>query len=1716
MSDNENKIAIIGWAGRFPQSATVAEFIEKSLSGETQIAHFDPECLKQRGINPEDPELAGLVANYGYLDKMYHFDAEFFAMQPAEAGMMDPQQRMLLELSYQALCDAGYPMRSDLSSCGVYMGTGVSQHWLSETYQAGARGVAPDAMRMLLGNGQDFVSTNISYRLNLGGPSVSLNTACSTSLVAVHQACSALLNYECDMAISGGVNASIHQERGYFTIEGGIESPDGCCRPFDEKANGTVPGNGGAVVVLKRLEDALEDQDPIYAVIRGSAINNDGSDKIGFTAPSVSGQRNVIEAAMAMAEVEADDIGYIEAHGTGTHLGDPIEFQGLKEAFSEASPEARCGVSSVKANIGHLNAAAGVAGLIRASACIDRNLLPKTANYQSLNPAIDLAQTPFFISSELQAWPQPGQPRIAGVSSFGIGGSNAHVLVEQAPAQELPGAREQAGICVLSAHSPQSLAQMKTALAEFVAAEDKLNLNDLAYTLQERRDEFSYRHAFAYSSRQSLLEQLNAGDTANGKAAEADPRLAFVFSGQGSQVVNMLKGLYQQKTAFSRCIDESAAYIQPLIGRDIRELIYPDGKTVTEEEAQALLAQTRYAQPALFMVQYALAVNLIEHGIKPSVMLGHSLGEYVAACLSQVMSWQTALTLVCARAEAMFEQPPGSMLSVAAGIGECEGLLLPGISVAAINSKNNITLAGTGEAIAQQGEALTDAGLQWRLLETSHAFHSPLIRGARDLLHSRFTTASLQPGTLAYVSNITGELATDQQAVSGEYWLDHMEQAVQFAPGVETLAGHSDLILDLSPGSTLTGLLQGQQKPVVALAGKNNTSVTVTLQAMAAKLWQAGCQIDWQQFRPETGKAIHLPPYAFCGAEYLLPQAQGAKSAAQTDKPVEAGQVCYRTVYQPSYLAKAGLAYGSILIFADEVTPLLSELAIKHGAKIITSKMIDDVPDNQQWQFDWAGQDWADQEALFELSREVQTVLVQQPTDLEADDFMVWQLRLLNNLLLLNRRQTTITANLILSRQSTAVMAECEISPPAAMSLGFWRCAQQENSQLNIKLVDIHADETSPVNATVGLLASELCQGENELAVIWRAGQRWVQKVEPLAVQQGGASRLKQGGVYIVTGARGKVGSLLCRYLSETYQAKVVLVVREGIQAPDWSWLQASLDQEQALVAPLALDDSSAWDTLLQQLVSKWGGIDGVFHAATTGAKSFSLLSEMTPGHWQGEFQAKVSCLQVMADAFESYAPDFILTMSSIASLLGGLGHGAYSAANCYLDHFVLRQQQKHGQESPWLTVNWDGWQTGLELQGSDKEQAFSDADGLGQLERVLADNTRAHRVVAACAPLTERIDKWVKLNSLQQQSGDLQAGNLLERLRGIWHNLFGVIPENDSLGFFSCGGDSMHALLLVKALQTEFGYELPLQELIANDFSIGQLAQMITESEQDNAGEAWQPVVKMSQQSHEQKMVFIHSGGGGLLCYQELVTALEGRYECYGYRSAIEANSPQPAYEDLKQLAATYVEQIVATVPNGPYNLAGYSLGGIIAFEVALQLEQRGARVDKLVLFDPRPPYRDMAEQLENQMGQSGLFETLYLALCEEFGLPALDVLLPDDDTVTVEQRIEACLVKYPDAQPQWLSWSREYFRHNIAQMYARNDYRPQAQFAGEMSLLRIDDADYHTDRNDIRDLGWREHCQQDVEVFYVSGSHRSLFKPTHIAMTTEVFLTALGLSIS
>ncbi|HJR08153.1 MAG TPA: amino acid adenylation domain-containing protein [Pyrinomonadaceae bacterium] len=912
-AQQETAIAIIGMAGRFPGCRDLDEFWEKLKNGVELISSFSNEELAGRASDPASLDDPNFVKAGSVVEDADMFDASFFDMNPREAEITDPQHRLLLECAWQALEEAGYDSLRYDGRIGVYAGTSLSGY-LQNIYANPEVMRAANPYQIVIGNDKDYLPTRISYKLNLKGPSLNVQTSCSTSLVAVHMACRSLLHDECEMALAGGISIRTPQKTGYYYQEGGINSPDGHCRAFDAGAQGTVPGNGGGLVLLKRLSDALADGDTIHAVILGSAINNDGSEKVGFTAPSVDGQAEVIASAQRAARVSPDTLTYIEAHGTGTPLGDPIELAALTQAFrAQTAKRDFCAVGSLKTNLGHLDAGAGIAGLIKTVLALKHRMIPPSLHFEQPNPQVNLEDSPFYVNRMLREWITEGLPRRAGVSSFGIGGTNAHVILEESPRTGTRLANDDGShLLLLSAKTKTALEQMTGGLlAHLKRNGGNLNPRDVAYTLQTGRRVFEHKLMLVYKDLADAAAQLKKPDPRrvfNATTQPAHTRVVLMYPGQGAQYVQMGRGLYESQPVFRREVDACAELLKAHLGLDLRRLLYP---SAAEAEAVApQLNETFIAQPALFVVEYALTKLWMELGVQADAFIGHSIGEYVAACVAGVFSLEDALKLVAARGRLMQSMPKGTMLVVPLPEREVDALIGEELSVAAVNGASLCVVSGATEAIAELESRLTSQGVAGHRLQTSHAFHSQMMEAAVQPFVEIVRTVALHPPKLRYVSNLTGTWITAAQATDPNYWGEHLRRAVRFADGLsELLQEPGTVLLEVGPGTGLGALAKqhaGKEAGRAVLSTLRHAKAPVEDDAYflntAGQLWLTGRQLDWSALHAGgQPRRIALPTYPFERQRYWVdPEPnRAAQSVSHAQFKVQASDERAETVPTP-------------------------------------------------------------------------------------------------------------------------------------------------------------------------------------------------------------------------------------------------------------------------------------------------------------------------------------------------------------------------------------------------------------------------------------------------------------------------------------------------------------------------------------------------------------------------------------------------------------------------------------------------------------------------------------------------------------------------------------------------------------------------------------------------------------------------------------------------
>lgn len=1346
--------AIIGISGRFPGARNVEEFWNNLAAGAESMIDLSDDDLREAGIDEALFSSPSYVKRGAILDDVEFFDAKFFGMSAREAEMIDPQQRIFLECAWEALESAGYAPGKYGNRVGVYAGSGAATYMLNLLSDHRAMGTS-DSTPIFFANGNDFLATRVSYKLNLSGPSVTVQTACSTSLVAVHMACRALMMDECDIALAGGITIRTPQKMGDSFVEGGIVSPDGHCYAFDERADGTVRANGAGVIAIKRLEHAIRDRDNIHAIILGSALNNDGARKVGYAAPSVDGQREVIRAALTDAGVSPETIGYVEAHGTGTSLGDPIEVTALTQAFrTETTRNGFCALGSVKTNIGHLDTAAGIAGLIKSVLALKNKTIPPSINYERPNPKIDFTQSPFFVNTTLLEWKNGSTPRRTGVSSFGIGGTNVHAILEEAPAikKETPSRPYQ--MLLLSAKTSTALEATTANLARYLESHQNTNIGDIAYTLQVGRDDFAHRRAIVCSDAADALTVLNTLDLKRVFTGFIEPQnrpVVFMFPGQGTQYVNMGLHLYETEKVFRHEVDRCAELLKPHLKFDIREVIYPKGGKAEHEAGAARLTETEVTQPALFVIEYALARLWMKWGIHPHAMIGHSIGEYVAACLAGVFSLEEALTLVAMRGKLMQALPRGSMLVVPLPEKEVMPLLHDQVALAAVNSPGFCVVSGPEEAIQKLESELTRKGLSCRLLPTSHAFHSAMMDPILDRFAGACSMIHLQEPRLRYISNLTGTWITTEQATSPEYWARHLRNTVRFADGLRELVKDPNwLLLEVGPGRSLNTLARWsplRAKGQVVLNSMRHPDESghdlAYLLATAGKLWLAGVQFDWNNFYDdEERRRVALPTYPFERQRYWIDAKKTATAPQALSKPNKNPSIS-EWFYLPSWKRTAlpprlrgDLTQGPYLIFADRygVSTLLIQELKQSGVETITVS-----PGSRYTQTDGSFTlrtgEAHDYQTLFKTLKESAKIPLKiiylwtladdqegppHQIDLEASFF--GPLHLAQGLGTLG--EISNVEILFVSNHLYDVTSERITHPERATLIGPCRVIPQEYPGITCRNIDIDFSvDRSTLKNFAPSLVEEIASSSPDSVVAYRNGLRWAESFEQLALPaSANLLEWRHKGHYLITGGLGGIGLAIAESLADA-QAKLVLVGRSHFPGRElWpTWLETSPEQDpisirirklqniekkgaEVLICSADVSNEAQISAAIAEAKRRFGPLHGVFHAA--GVPGGGVIQLKTRETAEAVLAPKVQGTVTLASLLQHESLDFLAACSSRASVLGGFAQVDYCAANAFLD--IYAHYARHSGSTPFISINWDGWADVGMLAGS--AARFNDA----------------------------------------------------------------------------------------------------------------------------------------------------------------------------------------------------------------------------------------------------------------------------------------------------------------------------------------------------------------------------------------------------------------------
>lgn len=1472
----DSDIAIIGISGRFPGARNISELWDLIANRVEAIRFFSREQLEAAGIDASVLSLPNYVRAGGIpVDDIAEFDAGFFGISPREAEIMDPQHRMFLELAWEAFENAGYDPARSPGPVGVFAGCGTDFY-----------GQALQEVRHLFGSGElelgnqlDYLATRVSFKLDLTGPSINVANACSTSLVAVYLACQSLIDYECDLALAGGVSLAPPMVRGYRYSEGGISSPDGHTRPFDAKGKGTVLANGGGIVVLRRLPEALKARDHIFAVIKGIAINNDGSARSGFTAPGVRGQSQVITAALAAANVQAESIRLIEAHGTATDIGDPIEVEALSKAFRlTTSKKGFCAIGSVKGNIGHLDSGAGVTGLIKAALALYYKKLPPTINFDKPNAKIDFGNSPFFVNTDLGDWPSDTTPRRAGVSSFGFGGTNAHAVLEEAPSPAVAPDGRGYQLVAFSARTPQALRTRAVDLAQYL--DNNGDLSDVAFTLASGHAAFAYRGAVVASNPEDAARKLREiAMREEMPTAAARVPVVFMFPGQGSQYPGMARDLYDWNVVFRNAIDDCAERCRSLADLDLRSLLVVQD---TGSGSGAKINDTLHGHPALFAFEFALAKMLIALGFRPDALIGHSLGEYAAACVAGIFDLDIALRLVVDRARLISTTKVGAMVAVSL----TKAQLLPMLGqadLAAVNAPGMCVASGTKEEIGRLTREFEQRDIAYNHLYIDRAAHSRLMDEVQQAWVVRLSSVPFSPSRIRVISNVSGKWASDGELATPQYWARHLRDPVLFGDGIATTRElGAGIFMEVGPGRTLSTLarIAGADASKFLVTTRHPKEIANNVEVVLRSIgdaWISGARVELGNlWDGQLRRRLPLPAYPFQRERYWI-----SRSAANTNnvarsagRRTDIADWFYAPSWRETVRAQTNHARavkdGRWLILTDQ-SGIGEQLACRlrelgHRVTLV-----------------FRGQKFEPQsESRFAVrsdsAEDFARILSAHPTGERLRIVHMWALDLhdehcadgdvrdicYNSLLAIvqatcrdvSRDSSDLT---FVGDRAFRVVGDETVCPDLGLAVGVLKVIPQEHSTVCCYYRDMNLKEQD----TARHLLSELLNPSHEPVAAIRSGRRWTLDYEAIRIERSQADALpfKQNGVYVITGAFGGIGSELAEHLAENFAAKLILIGR-GIDRDDSPKTQQATRLAErirglggdAICVAADATDRTELAAAVDRGVGVFGSIDGAFHLA--GLPGGGLLELKTAAAAAEVLAPKVEGARVLMDVLDRYCPKFVALFSSLNSIDGGIGFGDYAAANSFLDAFAHRLE---GGNIPTVqAINWDRWRhvgmaLNVERVAGDDQIRAADAAGMAThealealtralgsgLPQVLVSTRDIHEVLSYSAARTKEktIQEHAALVAQEQRhtrpslttSYSAPRDDVELQICAMWEGIFGLDKVGINDNFYELGGHSLLTIGLTSQLRARFSVDLAMREVLERT-TIADLARYVSE----------------------------------------------------------------------------------------------------------------------------------------------------------------------------------------------------------------------------------------------------------------------------------------------
>ena len=1461
-SINKRDIAIIGMSGRFPKSTNIQAFWE-NLMQERELSHFySDEELAELGVDNKIINTPNYIKVDSFIEDAGAFDFAFFGYTPDEATMMNPQTRLFHQHVWSALEDAGCNIDNYNKKIGIFAGANNDLNWNLHVHINSHKNIDPYYLSKI--SNPNYMCSLIAYKLNLKGPCYFSDTACSTSLTASHMACRSLLMNECSIAIAGGVKLLSNKDRGYFHHEGGIMSRDGHCRAFDINSSGAIAGEGIGVVVMKRLSEAIEEGDNIYAVVKGSAVNNDGNRKAGYTMPSVKGQTECIKLAHLISNVKPGTISYVEAHGTGTAIGDAIEVKALNEAFNNNNNlNTRCVIGSVKTNMGHLDEAAGIAGLIKVTQALYKKELPASINFQENNPLIDFSGGPFYVNAKSTKWiNKKDTPLRAGINSLGIGGTNVHMILEEPPIVEDNNINiESHHLIMFSAKTLEALKNYENDLLHFLNKKENLNFDDFSYTLQTGRKQFDCRGFIVCKNQYEAIKKLNNKHLIINKTS-SNKEIVFMFSGQGSQYYNMGKQLYDEKFLFKRLMDEGFEFLAEYTKEDYKKILFGENKKNVDK-----INNTNYTQPLLFLFEYALAKQLIELGIRPQYMIGHSLGEYVAACISGVFSFEDALRLILKRASLMSKMKKGNMLSILGNYDSMNKDILNGVSIAAINSPISFVVSGTVESIETTQKRLDENQISYSELKTSHAFHSEMMNDMIDDYISELNTVKFSKPNHPFISNVTGDFITEDEATSPNYWAKHLLKTVEFKKGINTLTERGDFIfVEIGPGNALATLSRQSipntnSKHVICNTIrhiKEDVNDNEHLLKTLGVLWSNGIDIDWSVYYGNSKRRkLSLPTYPFemnifptKVAPYVSLKDKGMSMIDNTKG--EVSKWFYLPGWKQTFLIETksiATEEENYLMFSnsDNFSQLLKQKLQEEGKNVLEVFKGDDffIEENSKVKLRTDSKEDYDSLAihLTDIEFEINTIIYCWNLDSNnqntsqnhiQEDIFESCIHLKNILVLIKSNIINAESDkkiVFLSNNEFNIENEYNLSAQTAISHSFLHVLSQEYTNIFSCFIDF--DIKSVGNKLISSIYKELLYNEKDIRVSIRNNKRWCPSYTNIELDYVDKLDSSYDGLNIlITGGLGFVGFVLAEHFMENYNANVLLIGRKNL-SEDMS-KSKRLESLKNYSGVVTYKECNVSDfNLLSEKIDQWesenGKISGIIHAAgNPDITSYEIVSKTDKTSFDNQFNSKAKGILNLYKIFKKRDLKFVRATSSLSVILGGLTYSAYAAANHFMDVFIL---SKRDELKNWMTINFDGISSTDDMYINSKEliEVFEQSLSIANAQIIVSIKDMEKAI--------EYVDKLFKqqeeLTQFKAERPDLSVDYIHatseteKKLTEIWEKVLGINKIGIRDNFFELGGHSLMVGQIINHIYKELNESISFKEFLS-DPTIAQISKKL------------------------------------------------------------------------------------------------------------------------------------------------------------------------------------------------------------------------------------------------------------------------------------------------